>query len=67
MKLLQHRKKVLERVIERRLQVNNNDMQCCFMTDKRTADAHFMVTILKKYEKKEEDVGNVFCRLISRR
>ena len=63
MKLLEHVMKIVERVLDRRIQtlVNLNEMQFGFMPGKRTVDAIFIVRRMKEeYQKKDKKLYMCF-------
>ena len=72
-KLLEHAMKIVERVLERRIQtlVNLNEMQFGFMPGKETVDAIFIVRRMQEeYQKKDKklytcfvDMGKAFDRV----
>ena len=67
-KLLEHAMKIIERVLERRIQtlVNLNEMQFGFMPRKGTVDAIFIVKRMQQeYQKKDKKLYTVTSRLSS--
>ena len=64
MKLIEHAMKIIERVLERRMQtlVNLNKMQFAFMPGKETVNAIFIVgRMQEKYQKKDNVTNKEIC------
>ena len=62
-KLLEHAMKILERMLERRVQelVNNDSIQFGFMSGRGTTDALFVVQRMQEEYKNKKKSVHVFC------